>query len=152
MSTKKTNGIFGNNPLCLRNGIVPWTGQLPQPQSEDHAKFESLRWGWRAAYISLFDAYELGHTTISQIVHSLYPASEGHHPNALLRKIKEVFPYPFDKPLPPPQDNMSTWSLFAEAICYGLHSTTVFDEINESWIGWAMAWNLRFNSDNNNAI
>lgn len=152
MSTRKPRGIQNNNPLNLKRCCRLRKGEDPSTMLGDYCKFDALRWGWRSAFILLFDAYACGSRTRREIVHDLFPEEHGYHPEAYLRKMREVTNISWDYPLSSPEDNCSTWMILAEEICYGMNSTDDFDHINEQWIGWAMAWNECFNNPKGKAI
>lgn len=55
--SKLPRGIRNNNPLNIRKGKVKWIGEVLHlegvPVERDFCQFESMEYGWRAAFILL---------------------------------------------------------------------------------------------------
>ena len=50
-------GIRNNNPLNIRRSKDKWKGMRLQQTDPSFVQFESLKWGWRAAFYLLTRTY-----------------------------------------------------------------------------------------------
>ena len=70
--------IRNNNPLNIRRGTARWKGMSKREDDEDFEQFETMAYGWRAAFILLgrtyYEKYHLD--TIQKIISRWAPACE----------------------------------------------------------------------------
>ena len=70
--------IRNNNPLNIRRGTARWKGMSMRDDDEDFEQFETMAYGWRAAFILLgrtyYEKYHLN--TIQKISSRWAPACE----------------------------------------------------------------------------
>ena len=70
--------IRNNNPLNIRRGTARWKGLSMRDDDEDFEQFETMAYGWRAAFILLgrtyYEKYHLN--TIQKIISRWAPACE----------------------------------------------------------------------------
>ena len=70
--------IRNNNPLNIRRGTARWKGMSMRDDDEDFEQFETMVYGWRAAFILLgrtyYEKYHLN--TIQKIISRWAPACE----------------------------------------------------------------------------
>ena len=70
--------IRNNNPLNIRRGTARWKGMSKREDDEDFEQFETMAYGWRAAFILLgrtyYEKYHLN--TIQMIISRWAPACE----------------------------------------------------------------------------
>lgn len=70
--------IRNNNPLNIRRGTARWKGMSMRDDDEDFEQFETMAYGWRAAFILLgrtyYEKYHLN--TIQKIISRWAPACE----------------------------------------------------------------------------
>ena len=70
--------IRNNNPLNIRRGTARWKGMSKRDDDEDFEQFETMVYGWRAAFILLgrtyYEKYHLN--TIQKIISRWAPACE----------------------------------------------------------------------------
>ena len=70
--------IRNNNPLNIRRGTARWKGMSKRDDDEDFEQFETMAYGWRAAFILLgrtyYEKYHLN--TIQKIISRWAPACE----------------------------------------------------------------------------
>jgi hypothetical protein len=70
--------IRNNNPLNIRRGTARWKGMSKREDDEDFEQFETMAYGWRAAFILLgrtyYEKYHLN--TIQKIISRWAPACE----------------------------------------------------------------------------
>ena len=70
--------IRNNNPLNIRRGTARWKGMSMKDDDEDFEQFETMAYGWRAAFILLgrtyYEKYHLN--TIQKIISRWAPACE----------------------------------------------------------------------------
>lgn len=71
-------GIRNNNPLNIRRGKSQWQGLKAQQQDAAFCQFESLEWGWRAAFYLLTRTYYINYRlyTIRKIISKWAPPNE----------------------------------------------------------------------------
>ena len=72
-----TRGYRNNNPLNIRRGANAWLGLKPTQTDEEFCQFQSMAWGFRAAF-RLLRTYRVkyGCNTIKGVVSRFAPASE----------------------------------------------------------------------------
>ena len=76
MSTPR--GLRNCNPLNIRLSGDKWKGMKAQQQDGDFCQFESMEWGWRAAFRLLTRTYYHKYRwyNIRDIIHKWAPVAE----------------------------------------------------------------------------
>ena len=144
MKTKKNGGILYNNPLHVKNDIDTLVGQRDQDINDDYCKFISPRYGWRAAFIFLFQAYEDGNETVEDLVRDVCPDYKGFDSDKIAAFVEKTSWLAHDEAMPSPYYNATFWTQLAECIALALNNIDKIVEKSEMWIGWAMAWSYYF--------
>ena len=62
-------GIRNNNPLNIRRGKDQWQGLRAQQTDASFCQFESLEYGWRAAFYLLTRTYYHKYRLVSAVYH-----------------------------------------------------------------------------------
>ena len=144
MNTRKPRGIQNNNPLNIKREGQFMVGEIKSDKDYPYCLFDKMRYGWYAAFKYLFWSYQNGNTTYRQLVRDMYPADDGYKPNAILSKMREISTADYDKTLPSPDGNATSWLILGLEICYGLHGTGDFEHFEDMVTGWAMAWDYLY--------
>ena len=132
-------GIRNNNPLNIRRSKDNWQGLKTLQTDPQFCQFETMAYGWRAAFVMLTRTYY--HTyrlyTIRAIINRWAPPNE----NNTKRYIENVCRFTGigpDEPLGIPSDKPSRWMKLGAAMCVQECGSDGLD-----WIalldGWAMA-------------
>ena len=132
-------GIRNNNPLNIRRSKDKWQGLKALQTDPQFCQFETMAYGWRAAFVMLTRTYY--HTyrlyTIRAIIYRWAPPNE----NNTKRYIENVCRYTgigADEPLGIPSDKPSRWMKLGAAMCVQECGAEGLD-----WIalldGWALA-------------
>jgi len=83
--TTTPRGIRNCNPLNIRRSAAKWKGLCAQQNDASFCQFESMEWGWRAAFWLLTRVYY--HTyrlfTIRKIITKWAPPIENHTAGAM---------------------------------------------------------------------
>ena len=114
-------GIRNNNPLNIRRNGSHWVGLRPKQTDPDFFQFQTMAWGFRAAFRILrtyWHAYGLH--TVKQIITRWAPPNE----NATSSYVQTVLGglaasgYVVDDktPVEAPENNMRLWCAFARAM------------------------------------
>ena len=124
--------IRNNNPLNIRRGTTRWQGMSKREDDKDFAQFETMAYGWRAAFILLgrtyYEKYHLN--TIRKIISRWAPACENNTKGYIAYVAKQVGVNECD-PLPPPRVAPAVWmkigwAMFeVEAGARSLHALTL---------------------------
>jgi len=124
--------IRNNNPLNIRRGAARWQGMSKREDDKDFEQFETMAYGWRAAFILLgrtyYEKYHLN--TIRKIISRWAPACENNTKAYIYYVAKQVGCHECD-PLPPPRVAPAVWmkigwAMFeVEAGARSLHALTL---------------------------
>ena len=102
--------IRNNNPLNIRRGAARWQGMSKREDDKDFEQFETMAYGWRAAFILLgrtyYEKYHLN--TIKKLISRWAPECENNTKGYIAYVAKQVGVNACD-PLPPPRVAPGLW-------------------------------------------
>lgn len=110
---KHPRGLRNNNPLNIRRGVSKWKGLRDFPTDKEFCEFESMDYGFRAAFITLRTYYtKHGCKTLRAIINRWAPPTENDTTlysycvavYAGIRDTDSVLPSPTDR------QNISLWA------------------------------------------
>ena len=110
-------GIRNNNPLNIRRGKDQWQGLKAQQTDAQFCQFESLEYGWRAAFYLLTRTYYHKYRlyTIRMIINKWAPPNE----NVTAKYIENVCRLTgigADEPIGIPSDQPQRWMMVGRAM------------------------------------
>ena len=110
-------GIRNNNPLNIRRSKDKWKGMKALQSDAQFVQFESLEWGWRAAFWLLTRTYYHKYRlfTIRAIVTKWAPAIEN-NTKAYIANVSRLTGIDSDEPLGIPSEKPSRWIAVALAM------------------------------------
>lgn len=87
--TKNTpRGLRNNNPLNIRRSADLWQGLRKEQSDPEFFQFESIAWGYRAAFVVLRTyRHRYGANTIDRIVKRWAPQADGNDTEYYIRKV-----------------------------------------------------------------
>lgn len=121
-------GIRNNNPLNIRKSKDKWKGLRAQQQDAAFFQFETMEWGWRAAFWLLTRTYY--HTyrlfTIRTIIQKWAPPHENNTASyiANVSKLTGIGP---DEPIGIPSDQPARWMMLGAAMAIQENGTNSID-------------------------
>ena len=103
-------GIRNNNPLNIRRGKDQWKGQRAQQTDASFCQFESLEYGWRAAFYLLTRTYYHKYRlfTIRAIINKWAPPQEN-LTATYIANVSRLTGIPPDEPIGIPSDQPARW-------------------------------------------
>ena len=109
MEKKIVRCIRNYNPLNIRKGSA-WKGLRAEQNDGAFAQFETMAYGWRAAFILLGRTYYEGHrlNTIKKIISRWAPACENNTKGYIAYVTKQVG-VSESEPLKPPREDPEVW-------------------------------------------
>ena len=114
---KLPRGIRNNNPLNIRKSADKWQGLSTLQEDKEFFQFETIEWGWRAAFVILcktyYGKYKL--RTIRDIVSRWAPPKENNTP-AYIRHVSDYTGIGPDRDLGNPQTHPTNWLLTGYAM------------------------------------
>ena len=114
---KLPRGIRNNNPLNIRRSGDKWQGLKTLQEDKAFFQFETIEWGWRAAFVILcktyYGKYKL--KTIRDIVSRWAPPKENNTP-AYIRHVSDYTGIGPDRDLGDPQTHPTNWLLIGYAM------------------------------------
>ena len=110
-------GIRNNNPLNIRRTQTQWKGLRAQQTDAGFAQFETMEYGWRAAFYLLTRTYYHKYRlyTIRGIVSKWAPPVEN-NTKAYIENVSRLTGIQPDEPLGIPSEQPSRWMLLAAAM------------------------------------
>ena len=135
-------GIRNNNPLNIRRSKDKWKGLRAQQTDAQFCEFESLEWGWRAAFYLLTRTYYHKYRlyTIRKIIEKWAPPNEN-NTKAYIANVSRLTGIAPDEPIGIPSDQPSRWIAVGRAMAIqenGIESIDDFAMLR----GWQLARNL----------
>lgn len=114
---KSSRSIRNNNPLNIRLGKSRWQGLRKMQEDGAFCQFESLAYGWRAAFILLTRTYynNYGADTIGKIISRWAPQIEN-DTRGYIRFVSEWTGIGADEPLGNPSEHAARWMAVALAM------------------------------------
>ena len=103
-------GIRNNNPLNIRRSKDKWKGMKAQQSDAQFVQFESMEWGWRAAFWLLTRTYYHKYRlfTIRAIVQKWAPTIEN-NTKAYIHNVSRLTGINPDEPIGIPSEQPSRW-------------------------------------------
>ena len=132
-------GIRNNNPLNIRRSKDKWKGLKAQQTDSAFVQFESLEWGWRAAFYLLTRTYYHKYRlyTIRKIIEKWAPPNEN-KTDAYINNVSRLTGIAPDEPIGIPSDQPSRWIAVGRAMAIqenGIDSIDDFAMLR----GWQLA-------------
>lgn len=114
---KSSRSIRNNNPLNIRLGKSCWQGLRKMQEDGAFCQFESLAYGWRAAFILLTRTYyhNYGADTIRKIIFRWAPQIEN-DPRGYINFVSEWTGIESDEQLGSPTEHPARWMAVALAM------------------------------------
>lgn len=127
MSTKQPTvprGIRNNNPLNIRLTATRWVGMRANQTDKGFCQYNSMAYGWRAAFMLLFFYYyKHGLKTVRDIISRWAPPSDGNNTEAYIsRVVKQMLRFDSELPiidksmLSDPREKPWHWLLLAASM------------------------------------
>lgn len=132
-------GLRNNNPLNIRRTSTQWQGLAPVQTDPDFCQFQTLEYGWRAAFRLLTQTYftKYGLDSIRKIISRWAPSNEN-NTAAYIAAVSRLTGIPPDESLGPPADHPARWLLLGAAMALhenGQHQLDYLAMLR----GWEMA-------------
>ena len=121
-------GIRNNNPLNIRRSKDKWKGMKALQSDAQFVQFESLEWGWRAAFYLLTRTYYHKYRlyTIRAIVTKWAPAIEN-NTKAYIANVSRLTGIDPDEPIGIPSDQPARWIAVGIAMAIQENGTESLD-------------------------
>ncbi len=133
-------GIRNNNPLNIRRTAKDeWKGLRAQQTDAEFCQFESLEYGWRAAFYLLTRTYYHKYRlyTIRTIIRRWAPSSEN-NTEAYIANVSRLTGIAPDEPLGIPLEHPARWMMLGAAMAIQENGTSSLDYF-AMLRGWEMA-------------
>ena len=121
-------GIRNNNPLNIRRTQTQWKGLRAQQTDAGFAQFETMEYGWRAAFYLLTRTYYHKYRlyTIRGIVSKWAPPVEN-NTKAYIENVSRLTGIQPDEPLGIPSEQPSRWIALGIAMAIQENGTSSLD-------------------------
>ena len=121
-------GIRNNNPLNIRRSKDKWKGMRAVQSDAQFCQFESLEWGWRAAFWLLTRTYYHKYRlfTIRAIVTKWAPAIEN-NTKAYIANVSRLTGIDPDEPIGIPSERPARWMMVGVAMAIQENGTESLD-------------------------
>ena len=121
-------GIRNNNPLNIRRSNDKVTGLSAQQNDASFCQFESMEYGWRAAFWLLTRTYYHQYRlfTIRAIIQKWAPPHEN-NTRAYINNVSRLTGIAPDEPIGIPSDQPARWMAIATAMAIQENGTTALD-------------------------
>ena len=132
-------GIRNNNPLNIRRSKDKWKGLRAVQADAQFCQFESLEYGWRAAFYLLTRTYYHKYRlyTIRTIIRRWAPSSEN-NTEAYIANVARLTGIAPDEPLGIPSAQPARWMMLGAAMAIQENGTSSLDYF-AMLRGWEMA-------------
>ena len=110
-------GIRNNNPLNIRRSKDQWKGLRAQQQDAAFCQFETLEYGWRAAFYLLTRTYYHKYRlfTIRKIIGKWAPPGEN-NTEVYIQNVSRLTGIAPDEPIGIPSDQPARWIMLGLAM------------------------------------
>ena len=128
--SKQPRGLRNNNPLNIRRtGKDQWQGLAEVQNDRSFCQFESLEWGWRAAFYLLTRTYYHTHRlyTIRGIISRWAPPQDHNNTEAYIRNVCKRTGIGPDEPLGIPSQQPARWMMLGMAMAIQENGTDSLD-------------------------
>ena len=121
-------GIRNNNPLNIRRSKDKWKGMRAVQSDAQFCQFESLEWGWRAAFWLLTRTYYHKYRlfTIRAIVQKWAPSIEN-DTKAYIANVSRLTGIDPDEPIGIPSERPARWMMVGVAMAIQENGTESLD-------------------------
>ena len=132
-------GIRNNNPLNIRRSKDKWKGMKAQQSDAQFVQFESMEWGWRAAFWLLTRTYYHKYRlyTIRMIISKWAPPQEN-LTATYIANVSRLTGIPPDEPIGIPSDQPARWMAVGVAMAIQENGTDSLDYF-AMLRGWTLA-------------
>ena len=122
-------GIRNNNPLNIRRGKDQWQGLRAQQTDAQFCQFETLEYGWRAAFYLLTRTYYHKYRlyTIRGIVSKWAPPQDHNNTEAYIRNVCKRTGIGPDEPIGIPSQQPARWMMLGVAMAIQENGTDSLD-------------------------
>ena len=134
-------GIRNNNPLNIRRSKDKWKGLRAVQADAQFCQFESLEYGWRAAFYLLTRTYYHKYRlfTIRAIISKWAPPMEN-KTEAYIAKVSRLTGIDPDEPIGIPSDQPARWIAIGRAMAIQENGTESIDDF-AMLTGWDLCRN-----------
>ena len=121
-------GIRNHNPLNIRRSKDQWQGMAKVQTDRAFVQFESLEWGWRAAFKLLTRTYYHNYRlyTIRMIIQRWAPPQEN-NTEAYVQNVSRLSGIGPDEPIGIPSEKPSRWMAVGLAMAIQENGTESID-------------------------
>ncbi len=132
-------GIRNNNPLNIRRSKNQWQGMKKVQSDTQFCQFETLDWGWRAAFKLLTRTYYHQYRlyTIRTIISRWAPPNEN-NTRVYIENVSRLTGIAPDEPLGIPSDKPARWIALGLAMAIQENGQTSID-----YFAMLRGWSLR---------
>ena len=132
-------GIRNNNPLNIRRSKNQWQGMRREQTDPAFCQFETLDWGWRAAFKLLTRTYYHQYRlyTIRTIISRWAPPNEN-NTRVYIENVSRLTGIAPDEPLGIPSDKPARWIALGLAMAIQENGQTSID-----YFAMLRGWSLR---------
>ena len=133
-------GIRNHNPLNIRRtGKDQWKGLSKVQNDRSFCQFESLKWGWRAAFHLLTRTYYHKYRlyTIRGIISRWAPPQDHNNTEAYIRNVSKLTGIDPDEPIGIPSQHPARWMMLGVAMAIQECGTDSLD-----WFAMLKGWEL----------
>ena len=123
-------GIRNHNPLNIRRtGKDQWQGLAEVQNDRSFCQFESLEWGWRAAFYLLTRTYYHTHRlyTIRGIISRWAPPQDHNNTEAYIKNVSRLTGIGPDEPIGIPSQQPARWMMLGAAMAIQENGTESLD-------------------------
>ena len=133
-------GIRNNNPLNIRKSKDKWKGLRAVQADAQFCQFETLEWGWRAAFYLLTRTYYHKYRlfTIRAIISKWAPPMEN-KTEAYIANVSRLTGIGPDEPIGIPSDRPARWIKVGRAMAIQENGTESIDDF-AMLSGWDLSW------------
>ena len=133
-------GIRNNNPLNIRRSKDKWKGLRSVQADASFCQFETLEWGWRAAFYLLTRTYYHKYRlfTIRAIISKWAPPMEN-KTEAYIANVSRLTGIGPDEPIGIPSDRPARWIKVGRAMAIQENGTESIDDF-AMLSGWDLSW------------
>ena len=123
-------GIRNNNPLNIRRtGNDQWKGLSKTQSDRSFCQFETLEWGWRAAFYLLTRTYYHKYRlyTIRVIINRWAPETDHNDTQTYIENVSRLTGISPDEPLGIPSEQPARWMMVGMAMAIQENGTKSID-------------------------
>jgi hypothetical protein len=141
-------GIRNNNPLNIRRSKDQWQGMKKVQSDTQFCQFETLDWGWRAAFKLLTRTYYHQYRlyTIKGIISRWAPPNEN-NTRVYIENVSRLTGIGPDEPLGIPSDKPARWIALGLAMAIQENGQTSIDYFAMLKAGRCLAHRVKISAD-----